>query len=171
MTKDYKKKQKKYLVGAILLLLIGLAGLSTFFESYELSDLFLALIVFILPGGWCASKWYKGKNKFQEYEKYLDYIKARKRVSIDNLCNKFGVDFDYMTTIASEMISNGLINGYLTDDEIILNGAKNIDVKALDDRIIKNRETKVVKCRECGAKNTVVVGERHECDYCGTMIE
>ena len=32
-------------------------------------------------------------------------------------------------------------------------------------------DTKKIKCKECGAKNTVVVGQTRECEYCGTLLQ
>ena len=35
----------------------------------------------------------------------------------------------------------------------------------------KNSNTKVVKCKECGAKNTIVIGQAKECEYCGSLLQ
>ena len=35
----------------------------------------------------------------------------------------------------------------------------------------KKKEVKIVKCKSCGAKNTVVEGETKECEYCGTLLQ
>lgn len=41
----------------------------------------------------------------------------------------------------------------------------------LVDDAAQNKETKVVKCKECGAKNTIIVGQTKECEYCGTLLQ
>ncbi len=35
----------------------------------------------------------------------------------------------------------------------------------------EEKQTKVVKCKECGAKNTIVIGETKECEYCGSLLQ
>jgi len=31
------------------------------------------------------------------------------------------------------------------------------------------KETKIIKCKSCGAKNTLIAGKTKECEYCGTI--
>ena len=155
------------LIGSAFLILIGIIGLSAYFETYEISDLLLATLMFLIPGMLCAYSWYKRKKKYKEYKIYLDYINARKKVKLDSLCNRLNVNYDTAVSNLTEMINKGLINGYLTDDDLIVNGVNLAD--DLEDKIVK--ETKVIKCKECGAKNTVVVGEHKECEYCGTLLQ
>ena len=155
------------LTGAIILILIGVIGLSAYFETFEISDLLLATLMFLLPGMLCAYFWYKRRKKYKEYKIYLDYIHARKKVKLDSLCNRLNVDYDTAVSNLTDMINKGLINGYLTDDDLIINGITFAD--DLEDKMEK--ETKVIKCKECGAKNTIVVGEHKECEYCGTILQ
>lgn len=164
---SYNKKTNRFLIAAIILIIIGIAGLSEFIESYDFSNLFLALLVFILPGCICAYNWYKRKGKIKEYKKYFQYVNSRRKVQLDDLSNKFGTDLNTINDILSEMINIGMIDGYLNDDELIIK-SKNKDIEFEEE---KAKETKVVKCKECGAKNTVVVGEKKECEYCGSLLQ
>ena len=97
----------------------------------------------------------------------MEYIRARKKIKIDTLCNKLNVDYDTATNTLADMINKGMINGYLEDNELILNGS-NIDN---EEKTTEKKETKIVKCKECGAKNTIVVGEKNECEYCGSLLQ
>ena len=165
--KTYNKKTNRLIIWAIILILIGFSGISVYFDSYEFSDLLLALLVFILPGCICACTFYKRKEKLKEYRQYIKYINSRRKIKLDDLSNKFGKDINTISDILSDMINIGMINGYLNDDELIVKGKNNIELE--EENI--NRETKVVKCRECGAKNTIVVGEKKECEYCGSTLQ
>ena len=164
----YKTTNTFLLIGAIVLIFIGIVGMSTFFETFNMSDFWLALLMFLLPGGLCAYFWFRRKKKFKDYKIYLDYINARKKVKLDNLAQKLNVSLDTAVDTLTEMISKGLINGYLTDDALIING---ISSDVVNDEPVVPKETKVVKCKECGAKNTVIVGQTKECEYCGTVLQ
>ena len=142
---NYNKKTKRFLIFAIVLVIIGLSGISVYFDSYEFSDLILALFVFIIPGCICAYTWYKRKEKLKEYKNYLQYFNSRRKIKIDLR----------------------MINGYIEDDELILKGNNKIEFTEEN----TNKVTKIVKCKECGAKNTVVEGEKKECEYCGSVLQ
>ena len=168
----YNTTSNLLLTGAIFLIFIGIVGLSAFFDTYDISDLLLATLMFLAPGGFCGYLWYKRRKKYAEYKIYLEYINARKRVKLDSLCNRLNVDYDTAVKNLTEMINKGLINGYLTDDDLIVNDIMVDEVDNLEVNIKSlSKETKVIKCKECGAKNTVVVGEHKECDYCGTILQ
>lgn len=159
------------LVSAIVLFLIGACGMTSYADTKEAEDLWLALIVFIIPGAICTFFWFKRKKDFKKYKMYLDYVSSRRKVKIDSMCNKLGVDYDTATNNLTYMINKGIINGYLADEELILsNKDGNSDSQELPTPTLK-KETKVVKCKECGAKNTITVGEKNECEYCGSLLE
>ena len=164
---NYNKKTKRFLIFAIVLVIIGLSGISVYFDSYEFSDLILALFVFIIPGCICAYTWYKRKEKLKEYKNYLQYFNSRRKIKIDDLCNKFGKDYETVNDIITEIINLGMINGYIEDDELILKGNNKIEFTEEN----TNKVTKIVKCKECGAKNTVIEGEKKECEYCGSVLQ
>ena len=163
----FKAINNVLLVCTAFLLFIGFIGMSAFMQSHDSTDLFLALFMFIIPGAICGSFGLKRKNKIKGYAKYLDYIRARKKIKLDTLCNKLNVDYDTATNVLTDMINKGMINGYLEDDELIIKGVNNV----VEERPTERKETKIVKCKECGAKNTIIVGEKKECEYCGSLLQ
>ncbi len=173
VSKDGKFKaiNNVLLVCTILLLFIGFAGVIAFTESHDSSDLLLALLMFILPGGICGFFWYQRRNKIKGYNQYLAYIRARKKVKIDTLCNKLNVDYDTAVNALTDMINKGMIKGYLEDDELIIKYTNNDANNLMEERITERKETKIVKCKECGAKNNIIVGEKNECEYCGSLLQ
>lgn len=166
----FKAINNVLLVCAIFLLFIGIVGMSAFAESHDSSDLLLALFMFIVPGGICGFFWFKRRSKIKGYNRYLEYISVRKKIKIDNLCNKLNVDYDTAISTLTDMINKGMIKGYLDDDELIIKGVTDVINNVVEEKTTEKKETKIVKCKECGAKNTIVVGEKSECEYCGSSL-
>lgn len=174
-----KEKKGKYNAITSMLYWIGLIwgvfgilylGLSISEETFVSEYLAPGIFIFVIPGAITFFFGNKRKQKGKVYVKYLNYIKARKKVKLDNLCNQLSVDLETATNIITEMINKEIINGYLSEDELILKGVSD-DVNDPTKEVEVKKETKIVKCRECGAKNTVIIGESKECEYCGTILQ
>ena len=139
-------------------------------ERNFISEYFPAgIFVFVIPGAICFFFGNKRNNKMKVYDKYMTYISSRKKVKIDGVCNSVGVDYDTGLKMLEEMISKGFIDGYLEDDELIMKKIEETAKGLIDDEV-QYKETKVVKCKECGAKNTVIIGQAKECEYCGSKL-
>ena len=133
-------------------------------------ELFLpSVFIFIIPGFLCFYFGNKRNKPMKIYDKYMSYILSRKKVRIDSLCSNLGVSYDTALSTVEDMILKGFINGYIDDDELIITKlAKNSD--EFQSVEVKKKETKIIKCKECGAKNTVIVGQTKECEYCGSLL-
>jgi len=153
-------------IGSILFGLIGVLALAT---SDGVKDLWVTLI-FIIPGSICAYFGFKRKSKIDGYKKYLDYINVRNRIQLEPLCDKLNIDIDSAINILTEMINLEMINGYLTDEELILK-RDDSNTEVIQSIEPVKKETKIVKCKECGAKNNVIIGFAKECEYCGTILQ
>lgn len=138
---------------------------STFFSEYLPAGLF----VFVIPGAICFYFGNKRNKKMKIYDKYMSYISSRKKIKIDGLCNSVGVSYDVTLKMLEEMISKGFIEGYLEDDELIMKKNEGSTQQIIEETP-KTKQTKIVKCKECGAKNTVIIGETKECEYCGSKL-
>lgn len=167
----YIATTKMLIICGIFLVFFGIVGLSTFFDTKETSDLTMSIIMFILPGVICLYFWYKRYTNNKKYKIYLNYISVRKKTKLQNLCNSLNVDFDTAVNILTDMINKKMVNGYLTDDELIITDVSDVVSSMMNDELSQKKETKVVKCKACGAKNTIIVGEKKECDYCGTLLQ
>ena len=142
----------------------------TFITEYLTSG----IAIFIIPGLILFFLGNKKNKKMKIYNKYLEYINSRSIIRIDELCNYLTVDYDTVLHTVTEMIDKELIDGHLTDDKIILNGFDNNSYtiqSSSPKESNTNKPTKVVKCPECGAKNTVIIGTTKECEYCGTLLQ
>lgn len=168
----YKANNYILLIAGSGLIMFGMVGMMSFFDSGDMVDFMLASCLFLLPGGICAYFWYKRHQQLKGYQKYLDYIKIRKQIKIDQLCNKLNVGYDTAINMLTEMINKGLIQGYIENDELFLDSVgRSIPFTMESNDYNSKKETKVIKCKECGAKNTVVVGKKAECEYCGTILQ
>lgn len=138
---------------------------SSFFSDYLPSGLF----IFVIPGTICFYFGNKRNEKMKIYDKYISYISTRRKIKIDGLCNNLDVSYDVAVKTLEEMILKGFINGYLEEDELIIkrDNTTSLEITEQDNKI---KQTKVIKCTECGAKNTVIIGEAKECDYCGSKL-
>ena len=156
---------------AVILILFGIVGLSVFFYGGDSSDFFLATLMFIIPGAVCAFFSYKRMKQLKIYKKYSDYISVRKKVEIEGICSKLNVDYDTAVSTLTDMISKDMIKGYLTENELIIGKQNSDNLEVNYSEQTKKKEVKIVKCKSCGAKNTVVEGETKECEYCGTLLQ
>lgn len=155
----------------IVLILFGIVGISEYYSKNDSSDLILAIFIFIIPGLICGYFALKRTKKLKIYNKYSSYINIRKKVSIDEMCNNLNMPYDTTINILTEMINKKVIDAYIADDKIILNGVYDTNENLTTNPTTKKEETKIVKCPECGAKNTVTVGKTKECEYCGTLLQ
>lgn len=162
---------KTLLVCGVGLVIFGFTGIIVSIDSNDAQVAALALLLFIIPGIIMALLGGKRRKKLQEYNIYLEYINARKKVELDTLCNQLNVAPDVATSSLTDMINKGIIKGYLTDNELILNNGYDDFQDELTYENPEFEEIKIVKCKECGAKNTVTVGTTRECEYCGTILQ
>lgn len=167
----YKAINNLLLACTIFLIFMGLLGTIIYITSHLYEDILFAVLIFLVPGFICGFFWLKRKNKIKGYSRYLEYIHTRKNLKIDALCNKLNVDYDTATNVLADMINKGMIKGYLDEDELVLSDNKSNGNSVVLEKPTVNKDTKVVKCKECGAKNTIIVGEKNECEYCGTLLQ
>lgn len=125
-------------------------------------------VLFVIPGIIMIAVGTKRKLKLKKYEKYIQCMGGKKRMSIESIAEKRKVDVDTATNDIFDMINKNIINGYIDDyNELILDGYLENNEKMK--RYIKT--VKVVKCKECGAQNSVREGTTVECEYCGTILQ
>lgn len=163
--KYYAITKELYWTGVVwgvlgLFYLISSISDSTFSFAYFITD----VCIFLIPGFICYFFGNKRNKKLKIYKKYQNYISTRRKIKIDSISNNVGDDYELCLSTIEEMINNSIINGYIDGDELI--------IKEYDGDVSENsyKEAKVVKCKECGAKNTIVVGCSSECEYCGSPL-
>lgn len=108
----------------------------------------------------------KKKGILKKYKPYMEYIRFKNIIQIEELCNHLRIDRETAVKDLSEMISKNMIDCYFNDDDTVINNVMSAKAPSLP-----KRETRVIKCKECGAQNKIFVGEVKECEYCGTILE
>lgn len=153
--------------GGFGLLYLGLTITEPTFVSEYLAS---GLVVFVIPGGICFYFGNKRKKKCAIYNKYIKYAKSRRSIEIITLCNLVNEDYDTTLKNITDMISKDIIDAYIENDELIMKNNLSSNDGITYHQEIK-RETKIVKCKSCGAKNTLIVGKTKECEYCGSLLQ
>lgn len=169
--KNYKSITNfMFVTGIILLILFVLFAFSSIGDA-DYMDLFIGLsVIFLLPGSLLFIFGLKRRKKLKIYEQYLDYINFKNKISITTLCNKLGTTSDVITKTLREMISQGIIDGYINESDYFILKDTSTVYSSTENRYDSKDEIVVVKCQECGATNKVIVGKSTECEYCGTIL-
>lgn len=153
----------------------GLLGIFYFIGASSEYDFFsshvpMGIFIFVIPALVCLWLGNKRKKKIKYYEKYTQYINVRKKINLNDLADSLGIDYSIVINDVTFMINKGIIDGYLEDDRLILNnGSNSTEIYQNVEKTVKQK--RVVKCEECGAQNSVTVGETVECEYCGTKLQ
>ena len=166
----YKAFSRALFITGIGIFLFGLLSVAVFIDSKEIENVIISIIIFVTPG-MLLMLWSRNRNKkIEKYNKYLNYINVRRKVEIDEMCNMLEVNLDDAISDLTKMINIGLINGYLTNNELILNNVIDINTNKESSQEKEQKEIKIVKCTSCGAETKLENGEKKECEYCGTIL-
>lgn len=109
-------------------------------------------------------------------DRYIDLVTTGE-LNLDNMARAVGVTFEQVVKDLKEMIKDGYFKGAYIDEYsryLVMPYSREYDNSNVnkDESIPQvRRENKVVKCPNCGATNTITVGVRNECEYCGTPLE
>ncbi len=172
----YSASMKTLFIFAILLFFLGFCCFIAFVDSQDTESLWIAIVLFFVPALLCASAGFKKKAVLRGYKKYIDYINARDEVKIDSLCNNLQVNKSEAVAALTDIINKDIIKGYLTETEFKFPESNsflnfNRSTSAVAPVVEEEKELKIVRCQECGAKNTVVEGEIKKCEYCGSLLQ
>mgnify|MGYP000910816400 CR=1 FL=1 len=171
-----KEKHGKYYAAAkisfwlgIILVAVGLLSLIESSTEVQAKDDTAAIIIFIIPGTISFLIGSIRNNKIKKYQKCLIYISSRNKITIDELSRNMRIKYENTIKIVEEMIEREFIKGTLDRDVLIMDEVSKNYKNNLDD-YNKNKDKKIVECKECGAQNTIIIGETNICEYCGTHL-
>lgn len=172
----YSASMKTLFIFAILLFFLGFCCFIAFVEDEDTESLWIAIVLFFIPAILCAFAGLKKRSVIRRYKKYIDYINARDEVKIDSLCSNLQTTKNEAISALTDIINKEIIKGYLTETEfkfpesnsfLNFNRSNNTVTPVIEEE----KELKIVRCQECGAKNTVVEGEIKKCEYCGSFLQ
>lgn len=148
-------------------------------------NIFVSMLLFILPGLLLFIKGLNLKKDAARYEKYIELITSYGVVSIDTIASESSLGYAKTAKELEGMIRIGYLeNAYIDHGNrmIILNkigsnmfvvnkhqqnaSKENTPVRSEP----KKKPSKVIVCNSCGGKNVVLKGATVECDYCRSPI-
>lgn len=160
---------------AAIYLISGLTGdLQTEEGSSIVGSIIMMLIIF---GGGGAFSLYKGFsyiNKGKKYKRYVSIINSSNDTLLDNIAAAYPTSFEKAAEDIQSMIDDGyFMNAYvdLNRRELVMpQKAASVNVTANQNPSTSGRILKSLKCKNCGATNTVALGAINECEYCGIPL-
>lgn len=134
----------------------------------ELRSTIVMLLIFVIIAIACTIPAVKNSKKYKYYKKYVDYIRAKKNVTIEDLAEEMKESPDTVTKNITKIIGYKMIDGYINDEnEIILTQDNNTN---LYNNIQEERQILTIKCKNCGATNKFVTGKENRCEYCDSIL-
>jgi|GEM_PF-6809461 hypothetical protein len=148
-------------------------------------NVFVSMLLFILPGSLLFIKGLNLKKDSARYEKYIELITNYGIVSIDAIASQSSLAYAKTAKELEGMIAMGYLENAFIDHGnrmIILNtNGSNMSVGSRRQQNVstentpvrsepKKKHSKVIVCDSCGGKNAVLQGSTVECDYCGSPI-
>lgn len=136
----------------------------------------ILVVIFLFGGGGLLSL-IKGNHyikKGAKYNRYVSIINTSTDLIIDNIAAAYPTSFEQ----AAEDLQSMLDDGYFMNSYIDLNRRelimpqRSVSVNVTVNQNTTHTETQPtsVKCKNCGATNTVVHGTANECEYCGSPL-
>ncbi len=165
----------KLKTNAILLIVVAITcyfmtfvGISVTLE--DLSTDFainLFMIIFFLGGGIASTIFaIKFMRKHKCYNKYVEKIGARVKISVDELSQLVGNTREITIKNVSEAIKYKMLKGYINEnDEIIIRPSSDFNIN-----IERKQEIVTVQCKNCGANNKFIVGRENRCEFCDSVL-
>ena len=160
---------------AVMYLIMGITGeLETEDGSSVVSGVIVMLMIFGGGGAFALYKAHSYIKKGTKYNRYVAIINSSNDTLIDNIAAAYPTSFEQ----AAKDLQSMLDDGYFMNAYVDLNRRELImPPKAATVNVAVNQSTSPsygkptsVKCKNCGATNTVVPGTVNECEYCGSPL-
>ena len=137
--------------------------------------LFLYAAVFGGGGALCVFYGTAYIRRGKKYKRYISVINTSNDLIIDNIASQIPTTYDKAVRDIQSMLDDGFFMNARLDlgqRELIMPRRSANRGAAGPDRtcVSAPKQTFCVKCKNCGATNTVVSGERNECKYCGSPL-
>ena len=126
------------------------------------------LLIFIIFGGGGLLAVSRGNEMIylgQKYYRYVSLVNASGDGSVEQIAAAYPAAFDQTVSDLQAMIRDG----YFRDAYLDLAGKKLVLPKQKEEPAGTSFR-QAVRCRNCGAPNTIVSGMAAECEYCGCPL-
>ena len=160
---------------AVMYLIMGITGeLETEDGSSVVSGVIVMLMIFGGGGAFALYKAYSYIKKGTKYNRYVSIINSSNDTLIDNIAAAYPTSFEQAAKDLQSMLDDGyFMNAYvdLNRRELIMPPkATTVNVAVNQNTSPSYGQPTSVKCKNCGATNTVVPGTVNECEYCGSPL-
>ena len=179
-TLDYIKNGKSLRLFGWVLIIIAFMyifmGIGGQFETESPSDIVSGIVVvLVIFGGTGLISLIKARSfidKGKKYERYVYIVNSTDETSIDNIAAAYPTSYEQAVKDLQSMINDG----YLREAHLDLNNREFIRKRKAapaneNQPSSSNNQVTSVKCKNCGATNTVVPGTVNECEYCGSPLK
>lgn len=136
----------------------------------------MLVVIFLFGGGGILSL-IKGNEyikKGTKYNRYVSIINSSNDTLIDNIAAAYPTSFEQAAKDLQSMLDDGyFMNAYvdLNRRELIMpQKAASVNININQSASPSSTQSTSVKCKNCGATNTVVPGTANECEYCGSPL-
>lgn len=159
--------------GWIIALFFGPVSLVGFTQLKEVSDTLTMLILFVFAvlGVRLAMLGRKKRKLLTKYRDYSARLAGDADKSLIRLATEANEPADQVTKAVSEMIEAGLFPNCFIDTVnccLVTPDSQAENTAAVEGK--QNVSYVTVKCKSCGAPNTIPQGTVAECEFCGSRI-
>lgn len=160
---------------AVIYLIMGITGdLETEDGSSIVGGVIMMLMIFGGGGAFALYKAHSYIKKGTKYNRYISIINSSNNTLIDNIAAAYPTSFEQAAKDLQSMLDDGyFMNAYvdLNRRELIMPPkTATVNVAVNQSTSPSYGQTTSVKCKNCGATNTVVPGTENECEYCGSPL-
>ena len=154
---------------AVMYLIMGITGeLETEDGSSVVGGVIVMLMIFGGGGAFALYKAYSYIKKGTKYNRYVSIINSSNDTLIDNIAAAYPTSFEQAAKDLQSMLDDGyFMNAYvdLKRRELIMPPkATTVNVAVNQNTSPSYGQPTSVKCKNCGATNTVVPGTVNECE-------
>jgi len=140
--------------------------------------LFAGIVILLLYSGT------KARKRYNMYSRYTGIIANRTQISIESIASTTKDSIQEVTEALRDMLKKGFYPGaYINENSkmlVLANETVSRPVTTDTQKSVTSNEAvphpavsaqpSAIKCRGCGAVNTVVPGSHNECEYCGSPL-
>lgn len=160
---------------AVVYLIMGVTGeLETEDGSSVVGGVIMMLMIFGGGGAFALYKAHSYIKKGTKYNRYISIINSINDTLIDNIAAAYPTSFEQAAKDLQSMLDDGyFMNAYvdLNRRELIMpQKSAPANVAVNQSTFPSSGQPTSVKCKNCGATNTVVLGTANECEYCGSPL-
>ncbi len=158
----------------IIYLILGFSGDLKTEDGSSATGIIIVIVMLFLGGGiFALYKAHEYIKKGQKYSRYVSIVNSGNDTLIDRIAAAYPTTYDEAVKDLQAMINDGyFLNAYinLNRRELVMPQITSANNVVNRKPSVPERRPITVKCKNCGAPNTIIPGTVKECDYCGSPL-